>query len=55
MYRVYVTDGLHEIVGNYKGRYYDIITGNLPEPEPEKTGEEIVAEVMANGGLQFEE
>lgn len=58
-YRAYVTDGLHEIVGNYKCRWFDIITGNLPEEEeerdPAQVEQEIIQHTMQGGGLQFKE
>lgn len=55
MYRVYVTDGLYKLVGVYKGRYYDIITNNLPDEEQEETEQEIVSKIMEKGGLHFKE
>lgn len=54
-YRVYITDGLHSIVGTYIGRYYDIINGKLPEPKKEETADEIVSRIVKEGGLKFKE
>ena len=50
---MYVSDGLHEIVGNYNCRYYDLISDK--EPEPEETEEEIVLRTMQGGGLHFKD
>lgn len=41
------------MIDGYVGRYYDVINGSLPEPEPVKTEEEIVRETMQGGGLHF--
>lgn len=48
---MYVSDGLYEVVGSYKCRYYDLISDN--EPEPEETEEEIVLRTIQGGGLHF--
>ena len=55
IYRVYISDGLYQAFGSYKCRYYNIITNTMPEPEPQKTEDEIVAEIMEKGGLRFKE
>ena len=53
-YRIYISDTLYQKnLGNMiADRYIDILK---KQNEPQKTGEEIVAEVVLNGGLIIEE
>ena len=59
-YRNYVADALMAIAENtskmYGGSYMKIRYADMLKPqEPEKSGEEIVAEVLAKGGIKVVE
>lgn len=52
-YRVYISDGLYASLKCYKERYIDF--SSFKEKEPEETGDQIIARVMKDGGLHFED
>lgn len=55
-YRIYISDGLYSLAGNYKDRYVNMIdleaTRKRLEQES-KTGDQLAQEVMEAAGLKF--
>ena len=55
-YRIYISDGLYNIAGNYKDRYVNMIDLAAARERLEresKTGDELVQEIMTAAGLTF--
>lgn len=55
-YRIYISDGLYSLAGNYKDRYVnmiDIAAVKKKLEQESKSGEEIVQDVMTAAGLKF--
>lgn len=55
-YRIYMSDGLYSLAGNYKDRYVNMIDLEVARKRLEqesKTGEQLAQEVMDAAGLKF--
>lgn len=55
-YRIYMSDGLYSLAGNYKDRYVNMIDLAAARERLEresKTGDELVQEIMTAAGLTF--
>lgn len=55
-YRIYISDGLYSLAGNYKDRYVNMIDIEAVRKRLEqesKSGEQLAREVMDAAGLQF--